>query len=63
MEAKAKHDVKVLFKDNRFRNFIEGNEYRCMMRGENMILLDENKYGYTTDMKTFNEDFDLISLI
>ena len=34
-----------------------------MMRGENMVLIDENKYGYITDMKTFNEDFDLISLI
>lgn len=50
MKAKAKHDVKVLMEDNRFSNFKEGNEYRCMMRGENMILIDENKCGYTTDM-------------
>lgn len=60
MKAKAKHDIKVLMEDNRFSNFKEGNEYRCMMRGENMILIDENKCGYTTDMETFNEDFDLI---
>ena len=60
MKAKAKHDVKVLMEDNRFSNFKEGNEYRCMMRGdENMILIDEDKCGYVTDMKTFNEDFDL----
>ena len=30
MKAKAKHDVKVLMEDNRFSNFKEGNEYRCM---------------------------------
>lgn len=61
MKAKAKHDVKVLMEDNRFSNFIKGNEYRCMMRGENMILIDENKCGYTTDIKTFNEDFIIIN--
>lgn len=61
MIAKAKHDVKVLMEDNRFSNFKEGKEYRCMMHGKNMILIDEDKCGYTTNMETFNEDFDLIS--
>lgn len=60
MKAKAKHDVKILMEDNRFSNFKKGKEYRCMMRGEDMILIDEDKCGYVTDMKTFDEDFDLI---
>lgn len=60
MKAKAKHDVKVLMEDNRFSNFKEENEYRCMMCGKNMILIDEDKCEYTTDMETFNKDFDLI---
>lgn len=62
MKAKAKHDVKVLMEDNRFSNFVKGNEYRCMKRGEDMILIDEDKCGYITDMKTFNKDFDLIMI-
>ena len=60
IKAKAKHDVKVLMEDNQFSNFIKGNEYKCMMRGENTILIDEDKCGYITDMKTFDEDFYLI---
>ena len=47
MKAKAKHDVKVLMEDNRFSNFLKGKEYRCMNHGDNMILIDENKCGYT----------------
>lgn len=30
MKARAKHDIKVLMEDNRFSNFLKGNEYRCM---------------------------------
>lgn len=60
MKATAKHDVKVLMEDNRFSNFKEGNSYRCMMRGENVILIGEDKCGYITDMKTFDKDFNLI---
>lgn len=37
MKATAKHDVKVLIEDNRFSSFKEGKEYRCMMRGENIV--------------------------
>ena len=48
MKAKAKHDVKVLMEDNRFSNFLKGKEYRCM------------KCGYKTDMKSFDEDFEIV---
>lgn len=60
MKAKAKHDVKVLMEDNRFSNFLKGKEYRCMNHGDNMILIDENKYRYKTDMKSFDEDFEIV---
>lgn len=59
-KAKAKCDVKVLMEDNRFSNFKEGKEYRCIEHNGDMVLIDENKRGYRTDMETFNEDFDLI---
>ena len=60
MKAKAKDDVKVLMEDNRFSNFLKGKEYRCMNHGDNMILIDENKCGYKTDMKSFDEDFEIV---
>lgn len=60
MKARAKHDVKVLMEDNRFSDFLKGNEYRCLKHGEDMVLIDENKRGYRTDMKSFNEDFEIV---
>ena len=61
MKAKAKHDVKILMEDNRFSDFREGKEYRCMLRGNGAILIDENKTGFACDsMETFEEDFELI---
>lgn len=60
MKAKAKTDVKVLMEDGRYSNFIKGNEYRCMLRGEGVILIDEDKMGYSTDMEHFEEDFELL---
>lgn len=60
MKARAKHDVKVLIEDNRFSNFLKGNEYRCIKHGEDMVLIDENKRGYRTDMKSFDEDFEIM---
>lgn len=60
MKAKAKHNVKVLMEDNHFSNFKEGNEYRCIGHNGDMILIDENKCGYRTDMKSFNEDFEIV---
>lgn len=60
MRAKAKHDVKVLMLDKTFSDFIEGNEYNCIEHNGDMILIDENKRGYRTNMEEFNENFDLI---
>lgn len=60
MKAKAKRDVIVLMEDNRFSNFIKNNEYRCSKHGEDMVLIDEHKRGYLTDMESFDEDFELI---
>ena len=50
---------KVLMEDNRFSSFLKGNEYRCM-KHNNIILIDEDKCGYKTDMKSFNEDFEIM---
>ena len=62
MKAKAKHDVKVLMEDGRFSDFREGNEYRCMMRGnDTIILIDEQRCGFTCDMESFKEDFELMA--
>lgn len=60
MKAIAKNDVKVLMEDGRYSNFIKGSEYRCMLRGEGVILIDEDKMGFSTDMNTFEEDFKLV---
>lgn len=60
MKARAKNDVRVLMEDGRYSNFIKGNEYRCMLRGEGVILIDEDKMGYSTDMEHFEEDFELL---
>ena len=62
MKAIAKHDVKVLMKDGRFSDFREGEKYRCMLRGNGAILIDENKTGFLCeDMETFEADFELIT--
>lgn len=60
MKARAKHDVKVLMVDGRFSDFREKKEYRCMLRGNGVVLIDENKTGFTCDMESFEEDFELI---
>lgn len=61
MKARAKQDVKVLMEDNRFSDFRKGNEYRCMYIGENIVLIDEQRMGYKTDIETFNEDFEMVN--
>ena len=62
MKAMAKHDVKVLMEDGRFSDFREGKTYRCMLRGNGAILIDENKTGFSCeDMETFEADFELIT--
>lgn len=60
MRAKAKHDVKVLMLDKTFSDFIEGHEYRGIEHNGNIVLIDENKRGYRTNIENFNENFDLI---
>ena len=60
MKARAKHDVKVLMEDNCLRKNKKGNEYRCIKHCEDMVLIDENKRGYRTDMKSFDEDFEIV---
>lgn len=60
MKARAKHDVKVLMEDNRFSNFLKGNVYRCMKHNNYMILIDEDKCGYRTDMKSFDDNFEIV---
>lgn len=60
MKAIAKNDVRVLMEDGRYSNFIKGNEYRCMLKGGGAVLIDEDKMGYSTDMETFEEDFEII---
>lgn len=60
MKAIAKNDVRVLMEDGRYSNFTKGKEYRCMLRGEGAILIDEDKMGYSTYMEHFEEDFELV---
>lgn len=61
MKARAKHDVKILMEDGRFSDFRKENEYRCMPKGnDTMILIDEQRTGFTCDMESFEEDFELV---
>lgn len=60
MKATAKHDVKILMEDGRFSNFRKGNEYRCMRKGDEMVLIDENKCGYICAFECFDEDFEIV---
>lgn len=61
MKARAKHDVKILMEDGRFSDFREGNEYKCMLRGDDtVILIDEQRTGFTCDMESFKEDFEMV---
>ena len=59
--ARAKNDVKILMEDRRFSNFIKGNTYRCMIKGEDVYLIDEDKYGFQTDLSGFHEDFEILN--
>lgn len=60
MKARAKHDVSVLMEDDRFSDFRQGKEYRCILRGNGVILIDENHMGFSCDMEQFAEDFVLL---
>lgn len=59
--VKAKDDIKVLMEDGRFSNFIKGHTYRCMFKGEDVYVIDEDKYGFQTDLDIFHENFQVIS--
>lgn len=60
--AVAKHDVKVLMKDDRFSNFIKGHKYRCMIKGNDVFLIDEDNYGYATNTSEVSEDFEIAEI-
>lgn len=61
MKARAKHDVRILMEDVRFSNFKQGKEYKCMLKGNSVILVDENRMGFLCDtMEDFRYDFELV---
>ncbi len=60
-KAKAKRDVRIMRKDRNFTNFIKGNEYRCMFRHDDIVLIDEDKNGFICDIETFDTEFELIN--
>lgn len=60
MKARAKHDVFILMEDGRYSDFRKGNEYRCLLRGNGVILIDEKHMGFSCDMEQFAEDFVLL---
>ncbi len=62
MKARAKHDVRILMEDGRFSNFKQEKEYRCMLKGNSVILIDENGMGFLCDtMEDFRYDFELVN--
>lgn len=60
MKARAKRDVKILMEDGRFSDFREGNEYRCLQRQDgSMVLMDEQKCGFSCTKEEFDNDFEI----
>ena len=59
-KAKAKRDVRIMRVDRKFTNFIKGNEYRCMFRTDDVVLIDEDKNGFICDIDTFDKEFELV---
>lgn len=60
-KAKAKRDVRIMRTDRKFTNFIKGNEYRCMFRTDDIVLIDEDRNGFICDIDTFDEEFELVN--
>lgn len=61
MKAKARHNINILMEDGRFSDFNKAKEYRCMFKGESVILIDEQRTGVIyDDRESFNKDFELI---
>lgn len=48
--------------DGRFSSFLKGHEYRMMYRGDDVILVDEDKCGYICDKNQFAEDFEQLNV-
>ena len=62
--VKAKDDIKVLMEDGRFSNFIKGHTYRCMFKGEDVYIIDEDKYGFQTDYNAAeNKEYLIVGLV
>ena len=59
MKARAIDDLAALRQDGRFTNFIKGNTYLCMLKGETYILMDEDKMGFSIDKELFDRFFEL----
>ena len=62
-KAKAKNNIRILMEDGRYSNFIKGNEYRFMLKNGGVYLIDEDKMGFFTDMKNFEDEFELVENI
>lgn len=58
--VRAKRDVRILRTDGKFTNFIKGNEYRCMFRTDDVVLIDEDRNGFICDIDTLDEEFELV---
>ena len=54
----AKNDVRILRVDNCFTNFKKGNSYRCVIRQNDAVLMDEDKNGFLCDMELFQDNFE-----
>ena len=59
-KAKAKRNVQIMREDRKFTNFIKGNEYRCIFRKDDIVLIDEDRNGFICDINTFDEEFELV---
>lgn len=57
--AKAKEDIKILMKDNRFSNFVKGNSYRWLIKGDLFYLIDEDRKGFCCTEEEFCTYFDV----
>lgn len=60
LTAIGKNDVNILMEDGRFSDFKKGNTYRCLLKGDKAVLMDENKTGFMCDMIQFEENFELV---
>ena len=57
MKAIVNKTFSITMNDGSDCNFIEGNSYQYTQRGENVLLMDENKKGVIYPIKDFDVDF------